>query len=104
MKTPFYILLAVSLVGSVSLIGVMTLGLAREQLKKATLILVSFATGSLFGSAFLHLIPETYEHLGINSSSSLLIISGFLAFFILEKILRWRHCHLDSADHVHPFV
>lgn len=99
-----YILISVFAVSCVSLIGILTMSMMKEKLQKMTILLVSFATGSLFGGSFLHLIPETYEHMGIGLKPSLFIVAGFLMFFVLEKILRWRHCHLHSDDHFHPFV
>lgn len=55
--------------------------------------MVSLAIGCLLGDAFIHLIPESFEYFGFTLSSSLLILSGMILFFILEKIIRWRHCH-----------
>ena len=53
----------------------------------------------------IHLIPEAFEELGINLATSLYILLGILLFFILEKILRWHHCHLPaSSGHLHPVV
>jgi len=55
--------------------------------------LVSFAVGGLFGDAFIHLLPESYQELGFGPKTSLLVVTGILLFFLLEKILRWHHCH-----------
>ena len=33
------------------------------------------------------------------------MILGILVFFVVEKFLRWRHCHIPtSKEHLHPFV
>ena len=104
-KIWIYTLLSVIGVSLVSLIGVFTLSLKREFLQRITLILVSFAVGGLFGDAFIHLLPESFEKLGTNLSTSLYIILGILIFFVLEKFIRWRHCHaVTSETHLHPVV
>ena len=61
--------------------------------------------GGLFGDAFIHLLPESFQELGTNLSVSLYVISGILIFFVLEKFLRWRHCHIPtSEEHMHPLA
>ena len=98
-----YTIVSVFIVSLVSLIGVITLSLQREQLRKIMLFLVSFAVGGLFGDAFIHLLPETFEHRGTDLASSLFIVAGILLFFVLEKFLRWRHCHITADEsHMHP--
>jgi len=105
MEIWLYSIASVILVSLISLIGVFTLSLKKEKLERITLLLVSFAAGGLFGDAFIHLLPESYESLGIRLTTSLYIISGILIFFILEKFIRWRHCHAPiPANHVHPVV
>ena len=100
-----YAIISVIVVSSISFIGVFFLSLKKERLKKILLYLVSFAVGGLFGDAFIHLLPESFEKIGKNLTVSLYIILGILIFFVLEKFLRWRHCHiLNSQEHVHPVV
>jgi len=79
--------------------------LSTDRLRRITLFLVSFAVGGLLGDAFIHLLPESFEELGTNLLVSLYVIFGILIFFVLEKFLRWRHCHIPtSEEHLHPFV
>ncbi len=100
-----YTLVSVIVVSLLSLIGIFTLTLNNERLKKILLFLVSFAVGGLFGDALIHLLPETFVKLGPKLSTSLYILFGILIFFVLERFIRWRHCHvLDSKQHVHPVV
>ena len=54
--------------------------------------LVSFAIGALLGAAFLEVIPHAFEH-GDPHTAAAAILSGILAFFLLEKLLLWRHSH-----------
>lgn len=82
---------SVILVSLLSLVGVVTLSLNRQRLQKVLIFLVAFAVGALFGDVFIHLLPESFDKIGANLTTSLLIISGFLMFFVLEKFIRWRH-------------
>ncbi|MBU0630709.1 MAG: ZIP family metal transporter [Candidatus Margulisbacteria bacterium] len=98
-------LLSVTVVSLISLVGIFTISLNRQKLGEILLILVSFAVGGLFGDAFIHLIPEAFESFGNKLVVSLLVLSGILLFFILEKFIRWRHCHVPTSEnHPHPVV
>jgi zinc and cadmium transporter len=87
-----YILLAVICVSAVSLIGLFLLGFKTKTLDKITHYLVSFAAGSMIGAAFLHIMPEASEQLS-NLLPYLIVILGIILFFVIEKVLHWRHCH-----------
>ncbi len=98
-----YIFFSVLIVSLISLIGVFTLSLGRDILQKTLLYLVSFAVGGLFGDAIIHLIPESFKKIPSAPLVSFLILGGILIFFILEKFLRWQHCHIPaSQEHAHP--
>jgi len=99
-----YAMASVILAGVISLVGVFTLSLNQERLRRALLFLVSFSVGALFGDVFIHLLPEAYEELGAGLGTSLYVILGFLLFFALEKILRWRHHYGATEEHLHPVV
>jgi len=72
---------------------------------------ISFATGALLTGAFCSLIPHAFEKVAIDDMPSLsaTILIGILVFFVLEKLLVWRHCHShscaahgeDSHEHQH---
>lgn len=57
--------------------------------------LVSFAIGALLGASFLGLLPHAIEHefMVDPHDLGLTLLIGLLAFFLLEKMLLWRHCH-----------
>ncbi|NOR81188.1 MAG: ZIP family metal transporter [Methyloprofundus sp.] len=61
---------------------------------------VSFATGALLAVAFWGLIPHAFEEVGPAQIQTLsgAIMLGLLLFFILEKLLIWRHCHSGSCE------
>ena len=61
MKIWIYSLLSVFVVSLISLVGIFTIALNEQKLKKIFTFLVSFAVGGLFGDAFIHILPEAYE-------------------------------------------
>src|SRR3989344_518461 len=97
----FYIILSVLIVSLVSVIGVATLALNRKFLSKILLILVSLSAGTLFGDAFLHLLPEAVEESGFTLTVSLTLLAGVIAFFTIEKLIHWNHCHVPNDGHKH---
>ena len=102
------ILICIFLVSVISLIGIVFVVLSEKWFSKALLMLVGFASGSLLGGAFFHLIPEAIEKVGKASSITvenifLALALGLLIFFVLEKFL-WRHCHEREKCPVHPFA
>lgn len=62
--------------------------------------LVSFATGALLGAAFLGLLPHALDGAGVDSYHRIgaTVLSGILVFFLLEKLVLWRHCHHDDCE------
>ncbi len=100
-----YTIASVLLVSAVAFIGILTLSLRAEKLKKILIYLISFSAGALLGDVFLHLLPEMIveQEFGIRSSFS--ILGGILLFFVLEKVIHWQHCHMPlDRKHVHPFA
>src|SRR5438874_6154643 len=60
-------------------------------------ILVSYAIGALLGAAFLEVIPHAFE-LGTPRQAAMAILAGIFGFFVLEKLLLWRHCHTENCE------
>jgi zinc and cadmium transporter len=101
----FYSLMSVFLVSLLSFVGVLFLFLKGERLEKLLLFLVSLAAGGLLGDVFLHLLPEAAETMGLTTDLGLSVLGGLLLFFILEKFIHWRHCHIPtSKTHPHPLA
>lgn len=97
-----YALLSVIVISLVSLIGIATLSIKLDRLKKMLLVLVSFAAGALLGDVFLHLLPELIEA-GFALSLSFMILGGIGFSFVIEKFIHWRHCHVPTTkQHTHP--
>ncbi len=101
-----YSLLSVLIVSLISFVGVFTLGIRIERLKKFLIYIISFSAGALFGDAFIHLLPEIVEEGGFGLDVSFQFLGGIVLFFILEKVIHWQHCHRDVLEkgHVHPFA
>jgi zinc and cadmium transporter len=65
--------------------------------------LVSFATGALLGAALLGLLPHAIEAAGAANTHriGMTLLAGLLVFFVLEKLVLWRHCHQDVCEGHH---
>ena len=61
---------------------------------------ISFAIGALLAVAFWGLIPEAFAAVKPEQFQALsgTILMGILGFFVLEKLLIWRHCHSGSCE------
>jgi len=59
--------------------------------------LVSYAVGALLGVSLLALLPATLEQLAPPRVFTTLLL-GILLFFILEKLVLWRHCHIHDCE------
>lgn len=61
---------------------------------------ISFAIGALLAVAFWGLIPEAFAEVKPEQFQTLsgTILAGILGFFVLEKLLIWRHCHYGSCE------
>ena len=79
--------------------GIAFLSISEERLKQIVFVMVSLAVGSLFGDAFIHLLPESFEKFEAKVEASLYVLTGIFLFFILEKFLLWRHQHTLEASH-----
>jgi zinc and cadmium transporter len=63
-------------------------------------MLVSYAIGALLGAAFLEVIPNAFEN-GEPHTVAMSILGGILVFFLMEKLLLWRHSH-DEHEVANP--
>lgn len=61
---------------------------------------ISYAVGTLLGVALLALLPQALE--ALPSATALgTLLAGVLFFFLLEKLVLWRHCHDEHECEVH---
>jgi len=74
--------------------------------------LVSFAIGALLGASFLGLLPHAMSSPFVEDIHDITftILLGILGFFLLEKMVLWRHCHSHDCEvhgdegHTHTHV
>ena len=59
--------------------------------------LVSYAVGALLGVSMLAILPEALEQLPASRVLATLL-AGILLFFVLEKLVLWRHCHTHDCE------
>jgi zinc and cadmium transporter len=62
--------------------------------------LISYAVGTLLGVALLGLLPEALGAIPPTGALGTLL-AGVLVFFLLEKLVIWRHCHDNQECEVH---
>jgi zinc and cadmium transporter len=92
-------ILGFSLLGSAGAVGGAALLLAFPVGMLRTVIpcLLSYATGTLLGAAFLGLMPHALEHTPVSAVMGT-ALAGMLAFFVLEKVALWHHFHGPESD------
>jgi zinc and cadmium transporter len=75
--------------------------LLRER-QRAWLLphLISFATGAMLAAALLGLLPESIASAGPGRIQAIgaAVLAGIGLFFVLEKLVLWRHCHTESCE------
>jgi len=98
----FFILVASLIDSLVALVGIFSLWMSDESLKKILIVLVAFSAGALLSGALFHLTEESLINLD-SMEVFMLIIVGFISFFIIEKFIHWHHCHEGKCDK-HPFT
>ena len=64
--------------------------------------LISYAIGALLGAAFLEVLPHAIESQGDAGRTTAIVLAGILVFFVLEKLVLWRHCHDDHCEGHEP--
>jgi zinc and cadmium transporter len=61
-------------------------------------VLVSYAIGALLGASLLEVLPEAVEVGGDIGTVAKALLGGILLFFLLEKLVLWRHCHEEVCE------
>src|SRR5437879_10166208 len=60
--------------------------------------LVSFAIGTLLGAVFLEILPHAIGSAENLQALLATVLAGILGFFVLEKLVLWRHCHVEDCE------
>lgn len=61
-------------------------------------VLISYAVGALLGAVFLELLPHAFRLAESPERMAGTILVGILIFFALEKLVLWRHCHVEQCE------
>lgn len=61
-------------------------------------MLVSYAIGAMLGAVFLEILPHAFSEASSIESMAATVLLGILLFFVLEKLVLWRHCHGDECE------
>lgn len=88
------LILLFSILGSIGALLISALLLLFPESTRYRLVpnLVSYATGTLLGAAFLGMIPAGLKQAPV-FSFSVTLLGGIVLFFVLEKLVLWRHSH-----------
>ena len=71
--------------------------LLRNLSSNHVTLFVSYSIGALLGAALMEILPHAFEHAKPAHITGTLLL-GILVFFLLEKLLLWRHCHHDHCE------
>ncbi|MEZ0236627.1 MAG: ZIP family metal transporter [Methylophilaceae bacterium] len=90
-------ILVSSLFGGV--LSVTAAGLVALNARTAWIpMLISYAIGALLGAVFLEILPHAFELSSSMDNMAATVLFGILLFFVLEKLVLWRHCHGDECE------
>jgi len=95
----FFWVLGFSLLGSIGSIAGAALLLVFPDAVRRKFVpcLISFASGTLIGAAFLGMIPASLKGAPVRDVMATVLL-GLVLFFILEKLVIWRHCHEENCE------
>lgn len=97
-----YWILLFSLLGGLLSVAAASVFLLFPESLRTRLIphFVSFAIGALLGAAFLGLLPHALGSPGVEDFHLITgsVLAGLLGFFLLEKMVLWRHCHAEHCE------
>ena len=95
--TPLYWIVAATVLG-----GLLSVFAAAALALKAKVsqvpILISYAVGALLGAVFIEVLPHAFRAAASVESMAATILFGILLFFVLEKLVLWRHCHVEQCE------
>lgn len=101
MSLLIWILLFCLLGGALSVAAAAAFLMLPERLRDRLLPhAISFAIGALLGAAFLGLLPHALESAGDTDVHRIFaaVLFGVFGFFLLEKLVLWRHCHHEHCE------
>ena len=98
MSNLLWSILAVIIISLLSFVGALSFFIKEKVLHRILFYTIAFAAGTMIGASMFHLLPDVLSQ-GIDPLTAFIyVIVGFVAFFVLEKYLHWRHCHEDDCE------
>ena len=91
-----WIVVVTLLGGILSVIGAAAFALRARPAQVP--MLISYAIGTLLGAAFLEILPHALEMSASPEHVTGTVLIGILLFFVLEKLMLWRHSHADASQ------
>lgn len=88
------VMLASSLAGAVTALGIFTVSRYREVADRYSTYVMSFAAGVLISVSFMHIIPESLE---MEGSAPIFLLVGFLAMHLSNRLLNVFLCHDEQC-------
>ncbi len=101
MSLLFWIVLFCLIGGVLSVLAASVFLLLPERVRTDLLPhFVSFAIGALLGAALLALLPHALASPGVEDLHVITgtVLLGLFGFFLLEKMVLWRHCHHETCE------
>jgi zinc and cadmium transporter len=90
-------IIAASIVGG-ALSVLAAAGVALSARAAMVPMLISYAIGALLGAAFLEVLPHAIVASSDATGAATVVLGGILGFFVLEKLVLWRHCHIEACE------
>jgi zinc and cadmium transporter len=90
-------IIAVTLIGGVLSVVVASVFALRANAAQIP-VLISYAVGALLGAVFIEVLPHAFSMTSSMEATAATILGGILLFFVLEKLVLWRHCHLEQCE------
>lgn len=92
-----WMIIAIIVGSSISLLGGALIFTTKKRRKQAILLAMPFGAGALLAAAFFDLLPEAFE-IGDPRELLLWTLGGFLAFFLFERSAEWFHHHHEHDE------
>lgn len=90
-------IVAATLLGGVISVAVAAVFALNAKITQVP-VLIGYAVGTLLGAAFLELLPHAFAIADSPEKLAATILFGILLFFVLEKLVLWRHCHVEQCE------
>lgn len=91
-------IVAASVLGGVLSVLFAAVFTLRASMQRYLGAMVSYAIGAMLGAVFLDILPEAVKATSNVAALSATVLVGILMFFVLEKLVLWRHCHHEGCE------